>query len=177
MGLGKLIKDLTTWSTHTQKHWIEVQNENENTSKKAELDWRVLRSMGVKVTTLSIDGDSRVRYAEIPLGGGVYLVTVTADIAPNTPITSTNTEIPVGLRPRYNMDDRLYFLTSVNDYPNIAIHEDRKVLASMQVFGDINTGTGSQASGRVRIYSQHTHGRTISISYISNVPAGSEVSR
>lgn len=174
MGLGKLIKDLTTWTTHTQKHWIEVQNDGENVSKKAELDWRVLRSMGVRVTTLGIDGGNRVRYTQIPLGNGVFLVTVTADIEPNQSNVSTTGTIPEGLRPKYLEEVRTYFGDGTSP-PNNAISNDGRVLVAMQVYGDEGAGSGGQASGKVRLLNQHTHARTLSVTYVSNAASGGKV--
>lgn len=164
---AKLIKQLDDWTTHTQKNLIEVQNDNETSTKKAELDWKILRSIGVKVTNMAIGGDSTVFYSEIPLEGGRFLVTVTANIAPNTNSISIDGILPQGLRPLNLEENRTYFNTGVA--PNITMIEDRKMMASIQVYGDASTGgTGDQASGKVRIANQHSVARTLSVTYISN---------
>lgn len=162
MGLAKLIRDLTTWTTPSQRHWIEVQNDNETTTRRAELDWRVLRSIGVKVTNMSVSGNSTVRYTEIPLDGQRFLITISADIAAATTLTTTDNLLPEGLRPKSVTEISTYFLEG--SYPDRAIKSDRKLMAYLVIDGDDSTGT----PGRVRIMNQHTFPRTISLTYISN---------
>jgi len=167
MATPKLIKDLITWTEPTQKHWIEVQKDDENETKKAELDWRVLQSMGIINTNLAINGSSTVRYSQIPLGDGRFLITVTANIAPQTNNLFTNTSIPAGLRPTYLVEIRNYF--GEGSFPNIALREDRKTMTELIVYGDNATGAFGATPGRVRILNQHTVERTLSVTYISNI--------
>ena len=171
MGIAKLIKDLTTWTTHTQKHWIEVQNDGENESKKAELDWRVLRSIGVRVTNLPIAGSSVIRYSQIPLDGQRFLVTISADIATSAPLTNADVNLPEGLRPKSTQEVSTYFVEGTFPNGDRAIREDRKLMAYLVVLGDDTTGV----PGRVSIANQHNFPRTLSLTYISNpAPAGSK---